>query len=132
MDVRSRLLIAVGMLGSLVATGCGPKGEATHAVTGEVRFDGQLVERGSISFIPQNSAQRTATSRIENGTYELLAPAGVCRVEVMATRDDGPVDPAMGQAPQRQYVPDRYNVESELTADVQPKSNSVDFDLRAK
>ena len=114
---------------TLGALGCNPNGAGLHSVSGEVKFDGQPVERGSIAFIPNDSAQRTATSRIENGKYTLLAPLGTSRVEVLATRDNGPVDKVMGQAPQLQYVPEKYNVESELTADVKPSDNTLDFDL---
>lgn len=55
------------------------------------------------------------------------------RVEITAMRDSGEIDPQMGQRPREQSVADRFNVETELTAEVSSSgSNRYQFDVTAK
>lgn len=102
-----------------------------YYVTGTVHFDGEPIPRGRISFIPEDSQQRTASTKIEDGSYNVKMTEGSRKVQIMATRDNGPFDPVMGQAPQLQYIPNQYNIETELKADITPDGeNRFDFDLK--
>jgi hypothetical protein len=115
----------------LSVPGCSDGGPTSYPVTGSVVFDGEPVAKGSISFIPADPAHRTSSTAIAEGTYSLRLPAGSHKVEIMATKDNGPFDPAMGQAPQKQYIPDKYNVESKLSEEIKPDGeNRFDFDLK--
>jgi len=118
------------LLGAFV--GCDWGGPKMYPVSGEIRFQGELVPRGMISFIPDDPAQRTAATRIEGGKYNLRMTAGTRSIQIMATRDNGPIDPVMGQAPQVQYVPERYNVETELHVEITPDGeNLFNYDLQS-
>jgi hypothetical protein len=123
-----RVIAAIFCFVALLGCDSGP---AMHTVYGEVKFEGQPVPKGMISFVPEDPAQRTAAEKIENGRYTLRMTAGKRRVEIMATRDNGPVNPVMGQAPQEQYIPEKYNVSSELKAEITPDGkNEYNFDLQ--
>lgn len=102
-----------------------------YPVSGEIRFQGELIPRGVISFIPDDPTQRTAAARIEDGKYKLKMTAGIRAIQIMATRDNGPIDPVMGQAPQLQYVPERYNVDTELRVEIlSDGENCFNYDLQ--
>jgi hypothetical protein len=75
-------------------------------------------------------SEGAAAAKIEGGRYDAQVRPGARRVEILATEDAGPVDPTMGQAPQRQYIPEKYNVETTLQIDVAAGDNSHDFELQ--
>jgi hypothetical protein len=117
----------------IIATlaGCDFGGPAMYSVTGTVHFEGRPIPRGRISFIPEDSKERTASTQIEDGSYNVKMTAGSRKVQIMATRDNGPFDPVMGQAPQLQYIPNRYNINTELKANIAPDGeNRFDYDLK--
>jgi hypothetical protein len=115
------------------------------AISGRVTLDGQPIEEGSISFVPTAAGQdQAASSRIRQGEYSIAQANGPglgnMRVEIRAARLTGrrnpPSDPALA-ALEAEYesvetVPNRYNTESELTAEIKPGNNVVDFDLKTK
>jgi hypothetical protein len=113
-----------------IAAGCGPSGETTYPVVGEVRFQGQPVPRGYISFVPADGVGKTDAGKIADGRYDLQVRPGAKKVEISATKDNGPVDPVMGQAPQKQYIPDKYNVQTTLKVEVKNEDNNFDFELK--
>ena len=117
------------LLATLVA-GCGPSGPKTYPVSGTIKFNGEAMPDGYVVFTGGDSKIPPATGQIENGQYSLRATAGTHRVEVQASRFIGPENPIMGLRAKEQYVPDRYNLESILTAEVTPDGdNSFPFDL---
>ena len=61
------LLAAVGSSGCGDDTGLAKR----YAVSGKVNYKGQPVEKGTISFIPENPEGRPAAGQIENGRYAL-------------------------------------------------------------
>lgn len=86
--------------------------------------DGYIVFTGGDSTIPP------ATGKIAAGEYSLRATADTHRVEIQASRFIGPENPIMGLRAKQQYVPDRYNIESILTAEVKAESdNRFPFEL---
>lgn len=100
-----------------------------YRVHGAVTFDGKPVEKGYVNFLSPDQSERAATSPIEHGQYDAMVRPGKRKVEILATEDAGPVDPTMGQAPQRQYIPDKYNIETTLEFDVAEGDNPKDFEL---
>ena len=68
-----------------------------------------------------------------DGKFEFRASAGDKRVEVFADRPIGKPDPVMKLQRYQQFIPTRYNEETELTATVEPRGdNSFDFALESK
>ncbi|MBN1911970.1 MAG: hypothetical protein JW818_19770 [Pirellulales bacterium] len=105
-------------------------------------MDGQPMPKGSIKFLPEKGTLGpTAGASIENGRFSIDASkstfAGKFRVEILANRPSGrtAVDPMTGEkypVPE-QYVPARYNSQSELTIDIaEGQPNRLEFDLVSK
>jgi len=119
------------LLASLVLlAGCGPSGPRTYRVSGVVTYNGEPVSEGDIVFIPEDPALGADAGRIVKGSYETEAKAGVCRVEISAV-EIGPDTPRIDGVPVvTNYLPERYNTQSELSVEVQPNNrNSFDFNL---
>ena len=127
----------------LCALGCGGGGADRASVAGTVTYEGQPIAAGSIAFIPVDAASGpTAGATIENGRYTIDAaqgPApGAHRVEIKAQRKTGrqfrdefrpPPDNLVDEV--EQFLPPRYNTQSELTATLVPGANEdVDFALQ--
>jgi hypothetical protein len=136
--MRGIAAISLGLLVSFSA-GCGssPKGPATHPVSGTVTFDGEPLKTGDIQFEPEAAGTGPDAGAIVNGKFSFRAKAGKKRVKITASRDVAgkTMKGAMGEdIPVREdFVPERYNAKTELTADVQPKgANAFDFKLTSK
>jgi len=122
----------------LAATvGCG--GSDRAAVSGQVTLGGKPVEDGAISFIPAGGAGAPAWGKIEAGRYSIPArqgPAiGVNRVEIRWTRKTGKKMSLPGGMiidEQEEAVPARYNVQSELQAEIKRGKNTHDFPLESQ
>jgi hypothetical protein len=159
MTTRTRCLLLVGSLLAMVLTGCSG-GPRLGKVSGKVTFKGKPVPTGTIMFYPD--AGPAAVGAIgPDGTYTLTtikpgdgAVVGSHRVTIQATTV-GPgslADPSSFeeelQFAQRQdpkakvlvpgkvewIVPEKYSRPdtTDLTATVQPGTNSIDFLLPLK
>ncbi len=105
-----------------------------YPVTGTVKFDGKAVETGSVLFRAVDGDQRGFGGAIRDGNYELKATAGKMKVQISATRiipgKFQELNPGEKSPVGEMYIPERYNTKTELTAEVQAKKNSIDFDLK--
>jgi len=106
------------------------------AVKGKVTFDGKPLPSGTIHFVPPTgSGGQLVFAKIDQGAYALAeneGPAvGQCRVEISAERETGETEDLDGEtvAVTEQYIPMKYNSESELTADIESGENTCDFEL---
>ena len=122
------------ILAAMMTTGCGGSSALdTHLVTGNITFDGQPISEGRIQFRALQGDQRAFSSDIKGGKYELQAFAGKASVEVRASRPvPGKYDesnPGEKVPVGEMYIPSRYNTQTELTADVTPGRNQIDFAL---
>lgn len=115
--------------GLAVASGCGPSGPPKYPVEGNVSFEGQPISSGYISFVPQDSKGRTASTNIENGQFSTEARAGDYKVQIQASQEYGPVIPSMGERARKQYIPRKYNQDTTLSATVQAEDNVFDYEL---
>lgn len=128
------LLVCFSLFGLI---GC--RGDDGYAmVEGNVTLDGQPLENGAIAFVPADGETPTAGERIENGVYKARVPIGVKRIEITASRVVGQRAAYAGETDSPQIdvtaslVPRRYNIDSELTLEVQSGVNQKDFDLKSK
>ena len=85
MYARTITLLTGGLL--VLVTGC--SGTATYKVVGTVTWEGNEVEDGQITFLPEDGNLHPATAKIVNGGYEARVPAGKMKVEISAQRDLG-------------------------------------------
>ncbi|MBU4270334.1 MAG: hypothetical protein KKA28_00475 [Planctomycetes bacterium] len=125
----------------LILLGCTPATER-QALEGTVALDGAPLAEGSILFLPQPGTKGpTSGGKIAQGRFS-ISPAGgafsgVFRVEITAVRNTGRkvMDPRMGNLidETEQFIPVRYNRESELTAQVSEQGpNQFEFALESK
>jgi len=126
-----RLLTCCALLclSVVVLAGCGASGPETCTVTGTVTFNGSPLAQGNILFTPEDGRGVPDPGKIKDGKYKLEVKPGRKKVEVHAEREVGEVDPVMGQRPRRSYIPPKYNIQTELTAEVTPDGKN-DFTFK--
>ena len=127
------------LLPFLAALGC--SGGNRAAVTGKVTVDGQPLEQGRIMFVPdQANPGPTAGGPIVNGSYTVPAANGVFigknTVQINAVRKTGkkiqsPFGPGLIDDV-AEVIPQRYNTKSEISREIKPGKNQLDFDLTSK
>jgi hypothetical protein len=134
---RPMRLTRCSLLSLLLATGCGGP-DNRGEISGTVRFNGEPLATGSISFVPtgQNSGP-TSGALIAGGTYHVPrdkgAAVGENRVMIRSVAKTGrKIVSGHGDLvdERRQIIPAKYNDASELVRTVQPSSNQLDFDLK--
>ena len=125
-------IVALG-LGLAILSGCSD-GPRTYRVSGAVTLDGQPVPAGNILLIPAGGSQGPEPGVIQDGRYELKATAGLKRVEISAAKiRPGGARGAGGEPVPEEYIPERYNMQSDLTAEVTADGkNAFDFELLSK
>jgi hypothetical protein len=128
----TRSVMLLLLVASLIV-GCGePKlGE----VSGTITYDGKIVEQGSIAFIPVDGKGPTAGSAIKDGKYlAQKVSVGTAKIRIMGAKVTGqkkmfddPDSPLVTTS--EEYLPCKYNKQTELTFDVLPGVQIKDFDL---
>ena len=93
-------------------------------------FDGQPVEEGEIIFRAADGTQGSWEEKISSGAYSLRTTPGQKRVEITARRKVETPAAASGEPAIsfQMYIPEEYNEDSKLTANVTPEGpNQFDF-----
>lgn len=127
----ARIVIGVGLalLASALLAGCGSTPRLP--VSGTVTLDGRPLESGYVVFRPTGKTPGpTAGAEIVDGRFTIEREdgpfAGDFRVEITAQRPSSRqvVDPETGRATTalEQYLPTRYNQQSELNATIPAES----------
>lgn len=139
-------LLALSMvaLSCVMFLGCGHRGPKTAPVSGVVTLDGKPLPEGSLMFLPEDANLPAEGADIKDGKFHFLAKPGKNKVEIRATRPplDGKAvpDPTLSthtgiKFGWEQYLPARYNSQSELRADVSDDSgggkNKFQFALKS-
>lgn len=111
------------------------------SVSGQVTFDGEPIAEGNIKFDPAGESLGTAGSaKIKDGRYEIPLEAGMHAgnflVSVAANKKTGRTVKQFDSTTATmeeivQYIPDRYNLQSELQVDLASGVNQQDFQLTA-
>ena len=124
----------------LLFAGCGQS--ERHALQGSVTLDGQPLPEGSIRFIPlEGTNGPSAGGQIKEGRFAVESDKGVFpgsfRVEIISSRETGrkAQDRVTGEMTtiKAQFLPPRYNRNSELTADVKKSGpNEFEFALESR
>src|SRR5262249_43863476 len=133
MRVRSGAGLAA-ILGLACLPGCGAR---QAEVEGTVSYDGQPIKAGAIAFIPADGQGPRAGGTILDGKYHLPADVGPkpghYRVEIRWAKPTGQkYKSETGAELERteEGLPPKYNDKTELTADLTPGKNTVDFNLK--
>jgi len=121
----------------LIVPGCQKNsGPNLATVTGVVTVDGNPLPSGQIVFHDPQGQIGSSAGQILQGRYTTTCPPIVMRVEITDYRDvEGKFDesnPGAKVPLREQYLPARYNEQSELTADVKEGRNQLDFPLTLK
>lgn len=137
-SVRPLILLTIVAL-----TGCDDSLAFQRAtVSGTVTYKGKPLESGLITFMPDTEmkngqvAGRPVFLKIENGKYAVPTERGVTvgknRVEILSYRKTGRTIKEEGNSSdeQLQFIPDSYNTNSTLSADIKPNENTINFDLK--
>jgi hypothetical protein len=143
-------------MGLVMVLGCGDDSGLgkRHPVTGTVKYNGEPVAKGTITFTPTSAEGRAAGGDIVEGRYSLSttgapndgALAGSYKVSITALETDTKEMQAVAKGGQfhhdaayaksvksaKKLVPSKYNIPdtSNLTAEVKPQANTLDFDLK--
>jgi hypothetical protein len=126
----------------LLFTSCNSRNN-TVGLQGEVSFDGQVIERGTISFWPiEGTVGPSAGAPIVGGRYEVptaggLLPDGTYEVRIIGLRKTGKTEPnrfEKGAPPievETNFIPPTYNSKSILKVRVSdlPDKSKADFSL---
>jgi hypothetical protein len=120
----------------VLLTACNPeKVPKLGAVTGTVTMDGQPVADAAVTFDGANPGEPPSLGQTDSsGKYELYYSRGhkgatigehVIRISTYggSTADDA--------EPRKETIPARYNVKSELKAEVKRGANNHNFDLKS-
>ena len=132
---RITLLVGLSML--VLFCGCGPSGPERVVVSGTVTYNGQPIEDGRIYFTPTvKSAVPIGGAVIQNGKYRADAKGGVpvgthiIRIEAFGG------SPVTGQAlkpgTRPQYLPKKFNRDSQLQITIEPGSGAITKDIELK
>lgn len=127
--------LAAGLMGSF--SGCGPDTGGRVAVGGTVTVGGTLLDQGTIEFHPLDSGSITGGA-IRDGRFDIPATTGALpgkyEVRIFSTDNDAPAEEPEGppgpESTRRPVQPERidkrYNIESELTAEI-PEQGATDL-----
>lgn len=122
----------VGLLLLVFAVGCGG---GKGVIEGEVTLDGKLLEKGMISFVPEDGKTTPADGPIEAGKFKVTVSAGKKIVKISAPKVVGktrmaPESPEVDQI--EELLPTRYNANSELKLDFTGGTLNKRFELTSK
>jgi len=137
--IRRTFLVAFVLT---VVSGCGDSRPKSASLHGEVRFQGKPVAEGAIRLFPtKGTSGHGAGSRIVEGRYEIAEAKGLVEgtylASITASRRTGRQSPRLERQPNdapftfeiEQYLPRKYNDESELTVTLTSGRNKYDFQL---
>jgi hypothetical protein len=129
------MLVGAALAG--IATGCNSEKLPRLApVTGSVTMDGQPVPNATVTFDGAKEGEPVSLGRTDaTGKYELYysrnhkgATVGEHAVRVSTHDETGDDD---NRQVQKETIPSRYNVKSELKANVKRGTNKHDFELKS-
>ncbi|WP_425618206.1 hypothetical protein NA78x_001905 [Anatilimnocola sp. NA78] len=118
--------------------GCGSS--PLNSISGDVTFDGEPVDGGSIVFLPQSEGGSKGSAEIVAGKYAIPVeqglPPATYRVEIVWHKPTGKQipsgDPGMLMEERKQVLPAKFNTQSTLTAVVTAEKKPHDFLLTSK
>ncbi len=118
----------IGM--TLFLVGCGTSSDKVD-VTGRVTWNGEPLEKGTISFLEPDKSSDAAV--VTNGEFSAKVTPGKKHVGVVSFKDIAvPGGRSTDEVINYQFLPLEYNQNSTLTADIESSGKSLTFDLTGK
>jgi hypothetical protein len=131
MLAKYKLATVCLLVATAVFAGCG--GGGLCDIHGTVTFNGQPVKKGAIKFLPPDGKGPTAAAIIADGAYATKVAAGSKLVKIEGFNVKGTRNYPGSSVPcdiLEQYLPARYNTQSELTRDITPSVRAYNFALQ--
>jgi hypothetical protein len=140
-DCSASCVIAVATVTALVLPGCGGPTDdlPREPISGTVKFDGQPLETGVITFMSKSAKVITpASAMIRDGSFSIPRESGpvpgtytvVITANAGAITTPGAAPGQLGKFP-KEIIPHQYNTNSTLIQEVKAGAdNRFDFDLR--
>jgi hypothetical protein len=107
--------------------GCSNTGPEIAPVTGRITLDGKPLEKADIIFQPADSKPPSSARTGADGRYQLAYKRGVMGGTVGSNTVQITISSDVVANPPN--IPARYNSESELTKEVKPGPNEINFAL---
>jgi len=125
----------LALLAASVLAGC--SSDNHRAISGEVSYNGEPVDGGSIVFLPSGGEGPKGAAEIVGGKYSIPAqqglPPGTCRVEITWAKPTGKQipsgDPGMMMEERIEAIPAQYNSASTLSVEITAGENVHNFPL---
>lgn len=113
----------------IIIVGCQPT-HPTAVVSGVVRYQGKPLTHGRVIF-QHESGQFGHGDIGPDGTYQLNAPVGLCKV-ALTCREQPPAKPPPGLLILKSLIPEKYedHMQSGLQFDVKSGTNTASWDLK--
>ena len=133
---RQTMSLAIIVSLAVAWGGCSKK-DKQFEIRGHVTYDGEPVAEGKVLFMPKDESRPQAIAKIVNGEYVTASPGGVFvggyKVQVFGYRGTGKVQD-LGelfgtQEQQEQFIPPKFNHETELIIDIASDKTEYDFEL---
>src|SRR5947207_2468140 len=128
--VFSGAAIVLAILGLSVVS-CSSEGRLVP-VGGSVTLDGAPLPEGDILFTPANPQFGSEAAKIKDGAYQAALRPGQSKVQIRASRPVPGKKGPMGEQLIEDYIPPRYNDQSNLSIDVSSSQRKQDFQLQSK
>ncbi len=126
-------IVAFAVTAAALAGGCG---DGTGTVSGEVTVDDKPLAEGLITYVAADGKTAPVAVKVKDGKYSASVPAGSYKVQVSAQKPTGQKREMLpGSPPQdvlAESLPGRYNVSTELHADVKAGANKLDWPLKGQ
>jgi hypothetical protein len=119
----------------LMLAGCGKGSGSTATVTGTVKFKGEPIANGAITFIPDDGNGQSVSAKIVDGRYSIEVGPGPKKVTIMGEKVIGKQkqDPKFPRSEVKdmteQFVPDEFNTATTLKRTVDAGGGEINFDL---
>ncbi len=129
-------LLPVAAVALSLLSGC-DSGPLVSAVHGKVTLDGKPLPNATLVFTPEKAGRSSLGRTNDAGEYKLLfnsdkdgAIVGTTRVRITVAEEY--TDSRDRSRMRPELVPAKYNEQSELVVEVEPKDNEINFDLLSK
>lgn len=101
-------------------------------VSGNVTLDGTPVPDGDLLFTPADPQFGSEAAKITDGVYQANLRPGQNKAQIRASRPVPGKKGPMGEQLIEDYIPPKYNDQSNLTIDVSKSQRKHDFQLQSK
>ncbi len=116
---------------SLSAASCSSENTLV-TIGGSVTLDGAPLPDGDILFTPANPQFGSEAAKIKDGAYQATVRPGQSKVQIRASRPVPGKKGPMGEQLIEDYIPAKYNDQSNLSIDVSTSQRKHDYQLQSK